>query len=62
MSGHRIVNPPELPEPSGYAHAVVAAPGRIVYLGGQTGAGETLAEQLDAAAGTLVAALRAAGG
>ena len=62
MSGHRIVNPPELPEPSGYAHAVVAAPGRTVYLGGQTGAGETLAEQLDAAAGTLVAALRAAGG
>ena len=62
MSGHRIVNPPELPEPSGYAHAVVAAPGRAVYLGGQTGAGGTLAEQLDAAAGTLVAALRAAGG
>ena len=62
MSGHRIVNPPELPEPSGYAHAVVAAPGRAVYLGGQTGAGETLAEQLDAAAGTLVAALRGAGG
>jgi enamine deaminase RidA (YjgF/YER057c/UK114 family) len=62
MSGHRIVNPPELPEPSGYAHAVVAAPGRAVYLGGQTGAGETLAEQLDAAAETLVAALRAAGG
>ena len=62
MSEHRIVNPPELPEPSGYAHAVVAAPGRTVYLGGQTGAGETLAEQLDAAAGTLVAALRAAGG
>ena len=39
---HRIVAPPELPEPSGYAHAVVAAPGRVVYLG-QTGAGETLA-------------------
>lgn len=62
MSGHRIVNPPELPEPSGYAHAVVAAPGRIVYLGGQTGAGGTVTEQLDAAAATLVAALRAAGG
>jgi enamine deaminase RidA (YjgF/YER057c/UK114 family) len=62
MSEHRIVNPPELPAPSGYAHAVVAAPGRTVYLGGQTGAGETLAEQLDSAAGTLVAALRAAGG
>jgi enamine deaminase RidA (YjgF/YER057c/UK114 family) len=59
---HRIVDVPGLPEPVGYAHAVVAAPGRAVYLGGQTGAGETLAEQLDAAAGTLVAALRAAGG
>jgi len=62
MTEHRIVNPPDLPEPSGYAHAVVVAPGRAVYLGGQTGAGETLAEQLDAAAAALVAALRAAGG
>ena len=59
---HRIVAPPELPEPSGYAHAVVAAPGRAVYLGGQTGAGETLAAQFDAAAAALVTALRAAGG
>ena len=61
-AGHRIVAPPELPEPSGYAHAIVAAPGRTVYLGGQTGGGETLAEQFDAAAGALVTALRAAGG
>jgi enamine deaminase RidA (YjgF/YER057c/UK114 family) len=60
--GHRIVAPPELPEPSGYAHAVVAAPGRTVYLGGQTGAGETLAEQFAAAVEALLAALRAAGG
>jgi enamine deaminase RidA (YjgF/YER057c/UK114 family) len=59
---HHIVAPPELPEPSGYAHAVVAAPGRTVYLGGQTGAGETLAVQFDAAATALVASLRAAGG
>jgi enamine deaminase RidA (YjgF/YER057c/UK114 family) len=59
---HRIVAPPELPEPSGYAHAVVAAPGRTVYLGGQTGAGATLAAQFDAAAAALLAALRAAGG
>ena len=55
-----IVNPPELPEPVGFAHAVVAGGG--VYLGGQTGEGATLAEQFDAAAGKLVAALRAAGG
>lgn len=59
---HQIVAPPELPEPSGYAHAVVAAPGRAVYLGGQTGAGETLAAQFDAAAAALVTSLRAAGG
>jgi enamine deaminase RidA (YjgF/YER057c/UK114 family) len=59
---HRIVNPPELPDPSGYAHAVVAGPGRTVYLGGQTGAGETVAAQFDAAAAALIAALRAAGG
>ena len=59
---HRIVDVPGLPEPIGYAHAVVAAPGRTVYLGGQVGAGETIVEQFDAAAANLVAALRAAGG
>ena len=63
MSGeHRIVNPPELGEPSGYAHAVIAAPGRTVYLGGQTGTGDTVAAQFDTAAASLVTALRAAGG
>jgi enamine deaminase RidA (YjgF/YER057c/UK114 family) len=55
-----IVNPPELPEPIGYAHAVVAAGG--VYLGGQTGEGGSLVEQFDSAAAKLVIALRAAGG
>jgi enamine deaminase RidA (YjgF/YER057c/UK114 family) len=59
---HRIVDVPGLPEPVGYAHAVVAAPGRTVYLGGQIGAGDTVVEQFDAAAANLVAALRAAGG
>jgi enamine deaminase RidA (YjgF/YER057c/UK114 family) len=59
---HRIVNPPELPEPSGYAHAVVAAPGRTVYLAGQAGSGDTVAAQFDAAAASLLTALRAAGG
>jgi enamine deaminase RidA (YjgF/YER057c/UK114 family) len=59
---HRIVDVPGLPEPVGYAHAVVAGPGRTVYLGGQIGAGETLVEQFDAAATNLVTALRAAGG
>jgi enamine deaminase RidA (YjgF/YER057c/UK114 family) len=62
VSEHRIVNSPELAPPSGYAHAVVAAPGRTVYLGGQTGVGETIAEQFDSAATSLLTALRAAGG
>jgi enamine deaminase RidA (YjgF/YER057c/UK114 family) len=59
---HKIVDVPELPEPVGYAHAVVAAPGRTVYLGGQVGAGSTVVEQFDEAAANLVIALRAAGG
>jgi enamine deaminase RidA (YjgF/YER057c/UK114 family) len=61
-SEHRIVTAPGLAEPIGYAHAVVAAPGRTVYLGGQIGAGETVVDQFDAAAANLVTALRAAGG
>ena len=55
-----IVNPEELPEPVGYAHAVVA--GGAVYLGGQIGDGETLVEQFDSAAVRVLTALRAAGG
>jgi enamine deaminase RidA (YjgF/YER057c/UK114 family) len=57
---NRIVNPPELPPPSGFSHAVVA--GSTVYLAGQIGEGETLVDQFDAAAGNLLTALRAAGG
>ena len=55
-----IVNPPELPEPVGFAHAVVA--GGAVYLGGQTGQGGSLTAQLDTACAKLLMALRAAGG
>ena len=58
---HRIVNPPELGEPSGFAHAVVAD-GRTVHLAGQIGEGATLVEQFDSAARRMVTALRAAGG
>lgn len=57
---NRIVNPAELPKPSGFSHALVA--GNTVYLAGQVGSGETLVEQFDDAAGNLVTALRAAGG
>jgi enamine deaminase RidA (YjgF/YER057c/UK114 family) len=66
---HEVVTAPGLAEPVGFAHAVVAAPGRTVYLGGQTAqgrdgaiVGSTLAEQFDVAAGNVVTALAAAGG
>jgi enamine deaminase RidA (YjgF/YER057c/UK114 family) len=66
---HQIINPAGLAPPVGFAHAVVAAPGRTVYLGGQAAqgpdgqiVGATLAEQFDLAAANLVAALAAAGG
>lgn len=69
MTEHRIVTVPSLAPPSGYAHAVVAALGRTVFLGGQTAlrpdgtiTGTTMAEQFDVAAGNVVAALAAAGG
>jgi len=61
MSPHEIVNAPELGKPSGFSHAVVAT-GRTVHLAGQIGAGTTIAEQFDRAAGNLIVALSAAGG
>lgn len=68
-SPHRLINPADMPDPIGFSHAVVPAPGTTVYLGGQTahGAdgrlqGESLVEQLDAAAANVVRALEAAGG
>ncbi len=66
---HHILNPEGLPPAVGFAHAVVAAPGRTVYLGGQVAhardgsiVGETVAEQYDQAAANVVGALAAAGG
>ncbi|OLF04799.1 hypothetical protein BLA60_39195 [Actinophytocola xinjiangensis] len=65
---NEIVNAPGLAAPVGFAHAVVAAPGRTVYLGGQTAQGPdgviigtTMAEQFGVAAGNVVTALAAAG-
>ncbi len=65
------VNPPELAQPSGFAHAVVAPAGaRIVFLAGQTamdadgqiiGTGDVVA-QFEQALSNLLTALRAAGG
>lgn len=64
---NRVIRAPELAEPVGYAHAVVA--GKTVYLGGQTAqgadgaiAGETMVEQFERAAENMIAALRASGG
>ena len=66
---NEIVTAPSLAKPVGYAHAVVAGPGRTVYLGGQTAldkdgriVGDTMVAQFDRAAGNVVAALGAAGG
>jgi enamine deaminase RidA (YjgF/YER057c/UK114 family) len=56
VTRHRLVNPA-----SGYAQAVVAAPGSTVHVAGQTGSGPTLVEQFGAALDNLVAALAAAG-
>lgn len=68
MSTHEIVTAPGLAAPVGFAHAVVATPGRTVYLGGQTAqgrdgaiVGESIVEQFDVAAGNVAAALAAAG-
>ncbi len=65
---HRVVNPATLAPATGFAHAVVAASGQTVYLGGQVAsrpdgviAAGTLVEQLDVAAGNVVGALEAAG-
>ncbi|MGY1631418.1 RidA family protein [Geodermatophilus sp. SYSU D01186] len=69
MTGLERVDPPELARPSGFAHAVVAAPGRTVFLAGQTAmdaegriVGADVVEQFERALGNLLTALRAAGG
>jgi enamine deaminase RidA (YjgF/YER057c/UK114 family) len=66
---NRIVNPEDLPEPKGYAHAVVSGPGTLVHLGGQTGhqadgslSEDDLVAQFDQACANVIIALRAAGG
>ncbi len=65
---HKLLNPETLSPPVGFSHAVAAAPGRLVFLGGQTGhdaegrlQGATMVEQFETATGNVVEALRAAG-
>lgn len=67
-SPHEIRNPGRLSPARGFSHAVIVAPGRTVYLGGQTAhgpdgglRGRTIVEQFDAAAANVVTALEAAG-
>jgi enamine deaminase RidA (YjgF/YER057c/UK114 family) len=69
MTVHRNVNPPTLGRPEGFSHATVAAPGRLVFLGGQTAhaadgslPGPGIVEQFEATAANVVKALEAAGG
>ena len=63
------MNPPSLAAPSGFAHAVIATGGRIVFLAGQTAldasgqiVGSTIVEQFEQALANLLTALAAAGG
>ena len=63
------VSPPSLAVPSGFAHAVIATGGRLVFLAGQTAldasgavVGETVAEQFEHALANLLTALDAVGG
>ncbi len=64
---HQMLNPSTLPTPSGYTHAVVTGPGRLVFLAGQTGhrtdgsIDEGLVEQFEQAATNVAIALEAAG-
>ena len=68
-ASHEFVNPEELGPPTGFSHAVVAGPGRIVFLAGQIAPGSQselaamgLVEQFGGAAACLATALEAAGG
>jgi enamine deaminase RidA (YjgF/YER057c/UK114 family) len=68
VTPHRIVNPESLAPPQGFAHAVVAAPGRTVYLGGQVASdtrgriiGDSVTAQFEIAAANVAKAMRAAG-
>jgi enamine deaminase RidA (YjgF/YER057c/UK114 family) len=66
---HDIVNPDMLANPVGFSHAVVAAQGQTVYLGGQAAhdrngkiVSDDMAKQFAQAAYNLTQALSAAGG
>jgi enamine deaminase RidA (YjgF/YER057c/UK114 family) len=64
-SPHRLSNPPTLAPAIGFSHAVAAAEGRLIFLGGQTGhradlsIDEGLIAQFDQACANVVRALGA---
>lgn len=64
---HQHIDPPELLPPRGFTHVVVAAPGRVVHIAGQTAhrpdgtLPEGLVAQVEGAVANLAVALRAAG-
>jgi enamine deaminase RidA (YjgF/YER057c/UK114 family) len=66
VSAHRSVNPVSLSTPWGFSHVVVPAPGRTIYLAGETGhardgtIAEDLVEQFSVACQNVVTALAAA--
>lgn len=67
-SPHRIFNPDALAPPTGFSHGVLAAEGRLLFLGGQTAhddtgriRGEDVVAQFDAAAANVKIALAEAG-
>ncbi len=68
MVAHQFINPDDMFPPTGFSHAAVAAPGRLVFLAGQTAhqgdgtlKGETLTEQFAASIANVARALEAAG-
>jgi enamine deaminase RidA (YjgF/YER057c/UK114 family) len=63
------INPAELGRPSGFSHAVSVTGSRLVFLAGQTAldaggriVGDGVVDQFEWALGSLLTALRAAGG
>ena len=68
MAAHQFLNPDNMSPPVGFSHVAVTAPGRLVFVAGQTAhqadgtlAGATLPEQFAAAVENVAAALTAAG-
>lgn len=66
---HEAINPEALGAPKGYAHGVLAGPGRLLFVAGQVGAGPDadvvaggFVPQFERALANLLTVVRAAGG